>query len=132
MYDLNDFITDETWRLTRALEINDRGQILMEANPISGFGATFLLLTPSGMIPIDGLIELIGSFELPQGIENSLLVKLEHAIDALAAGDLEGACDLLQAFINQVNAQTGKKITEMQAEEILDAAAQIQSVLACP
>ena len=132
MYDLNDFVSDDTWHLTRALEINDLGQILMEANLEGGFGTTFLLLTPSAVDSIEGLIELVGSFEIHHGIEHGLVVKLEHAIEAIAAGDPEGACDLLQAFVNQVNAQTGKKITDMQAEELLEAAEQIRGVLSCP
>jgi probable HAF family extracellular repeat protein len=132
MYDLNDFVSTETWHLTRALKINDRGQILMEANPTVGFGATFLLLTPSSISSIERLIELILSFELPHGIEHSLVVKLEHASEAIDAGDLEGACTLLRAFINHVNAQTGKKLPEMQAEDLLEAARQIQGILLCP
>ena len=132
MYDLNDFVSTDAWRMTRALKINDRGQILMEANPVSGFGAAFLLLTPPVSFAIENLIELVGSLELQHGIENGLVVKLEHAIEASTAGDLEGACSLIQAFINQVNAQTGKKIGEEQAMELLEAAEQIKAQLACP
>ena len=132
MYDLNDFVSTETWHLTKALKINDRGQILMAANPASAFSGVYLLMTPLGVDSIPGLIELIGSFELHKGIEHSLVVKLEHANEALADGDVERACNLLRAFINQVNAQTGKKITETQAEEILEAVENIRALLPCP
>ncbi len=132
MYDLNDYVSTESWRLTRALKINDRGQILMLANLTTSFGSTYLLLTPSGIDSIPGLIELIESYELHHGIEHSLLVKLEHANEAVADGNLKRACHRLQAFINQVNAQTGKKITETQAEEILEAVDTIRAALPCP
>ncbi len=132
MYDLNDFVSTETWLLTRALKINDRGQILMLANLTTSIGSAYLLLTPSGIDSVPGLIELITSFEFHRGIENSLIKKLEHAQKAIEDGDLTRACNLLGAFINQVNAQTGKKITETQAEEILEAVENIRAVLPCP
>jgi probable HAF family extracellular repeat protein len=87
MYDLNDYISDETWHLARALKINDRGQILMEANPSTGFGGVFLLLTPAGILPVEDLIDLVVSFELPRGIERAFVVKLEHALEAIVDED---------------------------------------------
>jgi type I site-specific restriction-modification system R (restriction) subunit len=103
----------------------------MIANPTTGFGGVYVLLTPAGILPVEELIDLVESFELPRGIERALVVKLEHALEAIIDGDLKRACNLLRAFINQVNAQKGKKITEAQAEELLEAAAQIRSVIGC-
>ncbi len=132
MYDLNDFVSEDCpWHLTKALKINDRGQILMLANLKSSVGSTYLLLTPQS-ITIEGLIELIVSFDIHHGIEHALVVKLEHAIEAIDAGDMDAACGRLRAFINQVNAQTGKKISETQAEELLEGADEIRYSLGCP
>jgi hypothetical protein len=54
------------------------------------------------------------------------------AIVAGTSGDLTSACGNLGAFINQVQAQSGKKITVSQANELIAAAQQIKAVLGCP
>jgi hypothetical protein len=46
------------------------------------------------------------------GLRNSLLDKLSTAQAYLNAGNIKAATNALNAFINQVNAQTGKKITK--------------------
>jgi beta propeller repeat protein len=49
------------------------------------------------------------------GIENALLSKLAAAAAKRAAGDCAGAAAIYNAFINSVNAQTGKGITSSAA-----------------
>lgn len=78
------------------------------------------------------LISLIRSFNLQRGIENSLVVKLERAEAAESRGDLTAACNLLDAFINEVNAQSGKALTTAQADQLIKAASQIKVGLGCP
>jgi hypothetical protein len=81
------------------------------------------------------LSNLVEQMNLQQGIENSLDSKLANAQAALAAaqaGDLATACNLLDAFINDVKAQTGKKITLAEANQLILAADRIKAVLGCP
>ena len=68
------------------------------------------------------IIEDIEEMGLPQGVENSLVSKLENAIDSMERGQYNAAANQLNAFINQVEAQRGKKITEEQADELIAAA----------
>ena len=133
MYDLNDLVpNDLEWELTRAEKVNDRGQILAFGEPKEGSGLTFLLLTPSVVDTVEEMIELVESYGLPKGIENSFLVKLEHALEAIEEGDVERACNQLTAFANHVIAQAGKKLTEEQAEELLEGVENVRVAIGCP
>lgn len=80
---------------------------------------------------IDDLIALVRSFELTDGAENSLIAKLESALDALDAGDTATACASLGAFVNEVQAQADKKIPAAQANQLINSANQIQQELGC-
>ena len=80
---------------------------------------------------IEDLIELVESFNLPPGTENSLITKLEDAIAAIEAADIVTACDLLSAFINECQAQSGKKLTTAQASQLISSAIQITTDLGC-
>jgi hypothetical protein len=62
------------------------------------------------------------NLDLPDGIETSLLAKLNTALSALAQGDTNGALSALQDFINQVRAQRGKKIPTADADALIAAA----------
>jgi hypothetical protein len=68
---------------------------------------------------IAGLIETVQGFGLDKGIENSFVVKLEHAIASLEAGDPGAACAELQAFINHARAQAGNKLAPGEALQII-------------
>ena len=68
---------------------------------------------------------------LPHGIETSLLSKLEAAEAALAAGDSGTACASLGAFVNEVRAQSGKKIPVADAQAAIAAAERIRQMLGC-
>jgi hypothetical protein len=80
---------------------------------------------------INDLIELVESFDLPHGIEKSLITKLEDALAAVASGDTATACSSLTAFINESLAQSGKKLTADQATQLITAAQEIKSALGC-
>jgi len=65
------------------------------------------------------LIDTVELMNLQQGIDNSLDAKLTAALDALEAvnaGQREDAINKLNAFINEVEAQREKKITNEQAD----------------
>lgn len=80
---------------------------------------------------ITDLIALVKSFNLHQGTTNSLIVKLQHALKALNAGDTQGACASLKAFANEVTAQSGKKLPAVQATQLTDEVNAIRVALGC-
>jgi hypothetical protein len=66
-----------------------------------------------------------------KGVENSLTVKLKAAGEEFQAGNLGGACADLQAFINESKAQSGKKLTEEQANEYIADGTIFRQLLGC-
>src|ERR671922_173675 len=75
-------------------------------------------LTTTPPPSIDHLIQEVTEEGLPHGTERSLLAKLEGAQRKLAAGNVAAACGSLGAYINEVQAQTGKKL-EMEYADAL-------------
>ncbi|MCO6450242.1 MAG: thrombospondin type 3 repeat-containing protein [Caldilineales bacterium] len=73
------------------------------------------------------LDELVMSLDLPGGTENALLSKVENAAKSVAKGNYTAASNQLEAFINQVEAQRGKKLTDAEADMLI---AYVQNVLA--
>lgn len=80
---------------------------------------------------IDDLIALIESFNLPKGTENSLVTKLQDALTAVEGSDTATACICLSSFINECQAQSGKKLTADQATQLINSANQIKTSLGC-
>jgi hypothetical protein len=81
---------------------------------------------------LNDLIALIRGFNLPPGVANSLMRKLQNALDAVNASDTATACNLLTAFINECQAQSGKKLTPEQSTQLITAANHIKTDLGCP
>jgi hypothetical protein len=84
--------------------------------------------------PVEEIAALQGQVTdlgLAKGLTTALNSKLNAALAALDAEDTAGACGSLQAFLNQVAAQRGKKLTEAQAEQLADAANEIRALLDC-
>lgn len=77
---------------------------------------------------LDGLVRSLG---LPNGIANSLLVKLQGAQAALDSDDTEAACGKLGAFASEVQAQSGKKIGAADAARLLAAINDLRTQLGC-
>ena len=80
---------------------------------------------------ITDLQEIVEEMDLPRGMATSLNAKLAGARDALEAGDVEGACNVLRGFLKQVRAQSGRRLTEEQAAELIAEAEEIRSALGC-
>ncbi len=97
-------------------------------------------ITIEGKLPpdkeLEALITTVEEMDIPQQIESSLEAKLETALDKvltaqadIESGDVEhaenmvgAAVNKINAFINQVEAQLGKKITEEDALKLIEAA----------
>jgi hypothetical protein len=97
-------------------------------------GGGFLAFKPIAMLTpaqaIADLMVLVASFQLHHGIANSLDTKLQAALDALNGGNPVGAVSALQDFVNEVEAQSGKKkLTTAQADQLIAAAQRIIAVL---
>lgn len=66
------------------------------------------------------------------GPGTSLADKVTAAQTAYMAGDTPRTCEILNAFVNQVNAQTGKSITDpATADTLIKDATRIRAVLGC-
>ena len=81
---------------------------------------------------IDSLSELVASYNLKQGIANSLDSKLQNVLDALSAanaGQRQDVTNKLEAFINSVEAQRAKELTNAQADALEALAKRILGVL---
>ena len=75
------------------------------------------------------LIDKIVALELPAGIENSLVSKLENAINSIQKAQEKAAANKLEAFINEVEAQRGKKIPEADADALIALAQAIIEII---
>jgi hypothetical protein len=94
---------------------------------------TALTDNPIGMI--ENLVGLVTSYNLQQGIDNSLDAKLASASDALEdvnANNDAAAVNKLEAFISEVEVQRGKKLEAWQADELHGEADAIIAVLTAP
>lgn len=60
-----------------------------------------------------------------QGIKNSLCQKLSNASSDLEKGNIKAAINVMKAFVNEVNAKTGKKISFEDAELLVTIAESI-------
>jgi PKD repeat protein len=88
--------------------------------------ASIQILVESPAEATEVVIESIEELDLPQGTENSLISKLESAIDSLEDGQDNAAVNKLEAFMNQVEAQRGKKLTEEEADKLI---ADVQAII---
>lgn len=102
---------------TFSLVVND-GLVNSPADSV-----TITVQTPTQAI--QSLIDLMETFNLQQGISNSLDSKLNAALgvlDDINQNNNGAAINSLQSFINSVEAQRGNKITSQQADELIAAA----------
>ena len=82
----------------------------------SGICEPFTVQTPAQST--SSLISLVNSMNIPHGTTTSLVSKLSAALDSINRGNDNAAVNQLNAFINEVNAQTGKAITQSQAQTL--------------
>lgn len=78
------------------------------------------------------VVARVSSFHLEQGLEDSLVAKLNGAKQSLVRGESIAGCNVMQAFINELNAQSGKKLTLAQANQLKAEAMNIRSIICCP
>jgi hypothetical protein len=88
---------------------------------------TITVLSPSQQVV--NLIDLVNDLPSPPG--NSLTAKLQGILADINAGNTAGACTKLAAFINEVQAQSGKQISAADAALLIQAAQTIRGALGC-
>jgi len=64
---------------------------------------------PPAIGPLAADVRMLG---LPHGIERSLLAKLDAAERAVDAGNRKAGCGILNAYINEAEAQGGHKLVQ--------------------
>jgi hypothetical protein len=82
-------------------------------------------------INVAGLLNDLAGRVSGVGPGKSLANKVDQASASLAANDIPSACSTLQGFIDEVKAQSGKKITAAVAASLTSDAQSIRSALAC-
>jgi hypothetical protein len=92
---------------------------------------TFKIIVKGAAAQLTDLTTLVKDFNLPNGTENSLVVKLQSALTEAKEGRACTASNKLKAFMNEVQAQSGKKISPAQANQMLAAADRIRTVMGC-
>lgn len=116
-----------------AMRLQTDDKIVIAGN--TRYGGDFALLRYESVSTPDALIgrttTLVNSLNLPAGTTSSLNSQLNDALAAVLSGNDAEACISLQSFINHVQAQTGKKISESQAQELLNAANEIRTTIGC-
>ena len=93
----------------------------------AGFDVT-VLGAPAQIVNLESTVATLG---LAQGIATSLTAKLDAALAAANASDVVTACTKLQDFINETQAQAGKKIATADATLLIADAERIRAVLGC-
>jgi hypothetical protein len=81
---------------------------------------------------IETLPDVVEELELPKGQENSFLNKTEDIQDSIDAGSTQQAINQLNAFIKQVEAQRGKKLTYEEADMLIEYATNLINSLSSP
>lgn len=118
-------VTTLTFTFARSGTIGN--DIFQVYNPAVAFGS---VVAPPEELVADLRVS-IASLGLHDGTENSLDAKLRAALGALAAGDTAGACTALQDLVNQLVAQSGKKVPAADAAMLIEAVGQVQAALGC-
>ena len=80
---------------------------------------SFSVIVTSSSIEND-VPQLVADGDIAANLERSLLAKLDAAAAAIARGDCLTAANIYQAFINEVQAQEGKKISTTAAQILID------------
>lgn len=115
-----------------AIDAGDPNSPLDPDGTRADMGAYPFFHQPTATEMINDLVNLVETFNLQQGINNSLDSKLEAALNALDdvnENNDQAAINSLQSFINSVEAQRGNQITNTQADQLIAAANEIISSL---
>lgn len=97
-------------------------------SPVPCSGVCTVLGAAAQVTNLESIVQGLG---LPADFANSLLSKLQSIQQDLSSGATTDACNQLQAFSNQVQAQSGKQLTTGQASQLVRDANGIRSTIGC-
>jgi hypothetical protein len=97
-------------------------------SPVRG---SFQVVVVGASGQVTSTISQVNSFGLPADIQAGFDTQLQAVQTDLTNNNPAQACVDLTSFINHVQAQSGKHLTNAQANQLLVAARQVQAVLGC-
>lgn len=80
---------------------------------------------------IQAIIDRLNRAGIKQGVLNSLTAKLQNVQKSINNGQALASCNLMNAFLNEVNAQSGKALSTSLADGLTQDALQIKVTLQC-
>ncbi|MGI0048451.1 MAG: hypothetical protein ACREAW_02825 [Nitrososphaera sp.] len=83
---------------------------------------------------VEELLDHIDTLDISDNVKNSLKAPLNRALKLLnddSSDNDKAACPIMDAFINHVNAQAGKSLTEEQADGLIDRSDVIKENIDC-
>ena len=108
-------------------------EVFLDFGPSAGVSAELTSLTIGSVITLlDDLVQRVIALNVQRGMSNSLDAKLHavmSAIDDANEKNNVAAQNAMYAFMNAVEAQRGKKLTETQADQLLSVARAIIAAL---
>lgn len=111
------------------------GATSVACQAVDAFGNTatgsFTVTVKGASAQINDLQRAVAGLDLQDGTETSVQAKLSAALTALSATNLSDACGSLNALINQINAQAGKKISVGDAQILITTVQRIRSAAGC-
>ena len=121
------------WRLfwTDVASGNYIGQVEVNDAYLYDLNNVEILIQPlsSSTPTISTIISDVEEYGLPDGIKNSLISKLKNAQKALEKGNDGTTINMLNAFINAVEAQRGKKISDEATDSLIAQAEAIIGII---
>jgi hypothetical protein len=126
-YNSGEMFSDYNDDIKGVLAVGDtNGDGSMELAVIQG-SLLHIVETSSHSAPGDlsGLITKIDGADIPDGLKNALTAKLENAQKSLDRGNTRSFENHMNAFINQVQAQSDKQIPTDVAQQLIDQAERI-------
>jgi hypothetical protein len=91
-----------------------------------------MLIVTAAVVTVDGLLADLLVAVTGVGTGDSLATKVEEAQAYLSVPDIVSACTVMNDFKSSVAAQSGKKIPEAQAAELIADAEEIEAAIPCP
>jgi hypothetical protein len=103
-----------------------------DAHHNTGIAAPFDVYVKAPSVQIQELNALVLSFDLKKNKDEKFLNTLENSAKHLLRGQLKQVCKELDDFSKKADSESGKRLTEAQAAQLVTAAARISGALGCP